>query len=181
MPAFSATYGAYNVQASLNQWFVKNITANGVPAWMPSAQVKFDWSKEKPLFSGYSGSVFTLVHLTDTEVGRTQGKRADNGTAATLKAGQMDISCWVDKQASPNTTMARLRIMRDMVSRILQQQNEVMLTNVYGSTGNAPGVTALVRFDTDGPEFQPPQTDAINPDVWRIRGVVGYEWWERDG
>lgn len=177
--AFSATYGAYNVQAAFNQWFVNYITSNGIPSWMPSARVVFDWGKERPLISGYSGHAFSLNHLNDIEVMMTQGKRVDNGTAGTFKAGQVEIGCWVDKQYAGNQLTPRLRTMRDMCSRIFQQHNSILLTNIYASTGNAASVPALVRLD--GIEFQPPQADGINPDIWRVRGVLGLSWVERDG
>ena len=179
MPAFSATFGAYNVQGSFNQWFVTNITSNGIPAWMPSARVVFDWSKENPLISGHSGHAFSLNHLPDTEILVTQGKAVDNGTAGTFKAGQVEVGCWVDKQYAGNSVNLRLRQMRDMVSRILQQNNSFQLTNIYASTATAPPTTALVRLN--GIEFQPPQADSFNPDIWRVRGIVNYSWVERNG
>lgn len=178
MSTFSAVYGAYNVQGSFNQWLYKNITAYGAPAWMPSARVVYDWGVEKPLISGYSGHAFSVNHLGDLETTQFQGETVDNGSAGNMRRGQVEVNCWVSKQAAGNQHMARLRQMRDMVSRLAHNKT-FPIANLYASTATAPGATA--RGVIEGVEFNNPQGDPINPDMWRTRAVIGYSWLERDG
>jgi hypothetical protein len=175
---FSAVFGAYNVQATINQWFYTNITSRGNPAWMPSARVVYDWGVEKPLISGYSGHAFSINHLNDRETQSFQGMRVDNGTAGSMRQGQFEINCWIDRRVASAQYMNRLRQMRDMVSRLFQNEL-VPLVNVYASTTNAPSATA--RLVLGSPEFQYPASDPVDPDLWRIRGVATYTWNERDG
>lgn len=179
MPVFSGVYGAYGAQGSFNQWFVRTITANGIPSWMPSARVVFDWGIEKPLISGYSGHAFSLNHLGDVEMMGFEGKRADNGTAGQIRHGQVEVNCWVSKSIAQQSHNARLRQMRDMVSRIFTQTVSVPMVDLNASTGTAPSATARLLLDKI--EFQSPQADNVNPDIWRIRGVGGYTWIERNG
>lgn len=177
MPTFSAVYGAYSVQGSYNQWFVKNITANGTPGWMPSARVIFDWGKERPVISGYSGHAFSIAHLNDRVIQNYQGMTVDNGSAGQLREGQVEINCWVSRSIAGEAYMARLREMRDMVEKIFLQNDWVILANLYAATAGTASSTA--RMMINAPEFQPPQADPINADIFRIRGVADYSWISR--
>lgn len=177
MGGFSAVYGAYNVQGSFGQWFAKNITANGMPLWMPSARVLFDWGKERPLISGYSGHAFTVSHLPDRVTQSYQGRRADNGSAGETRAGLVDVSCWVSKSIAGEATNARLRQMRDMVEDLFLTNTNIAYANLYAATAGTASATA--RMNLLGVEFEPPQGEPPNFDIWRIRGVAGYEWVNR--
>lgn len=177
MGGFSAVYGAYNVQGSLNQWFVKNITAQGTPLWMPSARVLFDWGKDRPIISGYSGHAFTLSHMPDRVRESYQGARVDNGSAGATRAGMVDISCWVSRQIAGEAYMARLRQMRDMVDSMWQSTQTLAYANIYAATAGTASATA--RMILEEIEFQPEQMDGHNADLYRIRAVANYSWVRR--
>lgn len=177
MPVFSALFGEYNVAASFNNWFYTNITANGTPSWMPSARVVFDWGKDNPLISGYSGHAFSLNHLGNIEVMNFQGKTVDNDSAGNMRQGQVEISTWVSRQQAGNSYMARLRQMRDMVATLFLQYNTVPIVNTYASVVTSPSATG--RMILDNIDFTNPQADPVNPDIWRIRGLAQYRWTER--
>lgn len=177
MPVFSANYGEYNVAGSFNQFFVNQITAFGVPAWMPSARVVFDWGTESPLISGYSGHAFSVAHLENVNAASYEGKVVDNGSAGEMRRAQVEINCWVSRQIAGNNHIARLRQMRDMVNVLFLKNNWFNIYDVASATANPPSVTA--RAALDNIDFTNPQADPINPDIFRVRGVAGYFWTER--
>lgn len=174
---FSYPFGASNVQSTVNQWFVTNVTGAGSPSWMPSARVVFNWGVETPLFSGYSGAVFSIGHYGQRDIANYQGKTVDNGSAGVTKAGQMEINCWINKGLAGQSYYSRLLTMGDMVSRLFTVYNTIPLMDVGASVMTAPSATGRVVL-TDV-EYQQPQVDSVNPDVWRIRAVAGYWWTER--
>lgn len=174
---FNYPFGAYNVESTINQWFVTNITGAGVPSWMPSARVVFNWGTESPLFSGYNGTVFSLTHYGQRDIANYQGGTVDNGSAGVSKAGQVEINCWISKQVAGPQYYSRLQLMSDMVSRLFTVYKTIPLMNVAASVMTAPSATGRVVL-TDV-EYQQPQADSVNPDVWRIRAVAGYWYTER--
>jgi hypothetical protein len=177
MGGFSAVYGAYNVQGSINQWFARNITASGNPVWMPSARVIFDWGKDRPIISGHSGHAFTVFHLPDRQRQSFQGARVDNGSAGSIRAGAVDISCWVSREIAGEAYMARVRQMGDMVGSLWQANQTFAYANLYAATAGTASATA--RIVLEDIEFQPPQQDGPNPDLWRVRAIAGYSWVRR--
>lgn len=175
---FDYPFGSYNVQSTVNRWFVTNITAFGTPSWMPSARVVFNWGVEQPLFSGYSGTVFSLNHLGTQDIQDYQGRTVDNGSAGVTKAGQVEINCWINKSIAGPQYYSRLVTMADMVSRLFTVYNVIPLLNVQASVANPPSATGRVAFVTPV-DYQQPQADSVNPDVWRIRAIAPYQWTER--
>lgn len=175
--SFIYPFGAYNVQSTVNQWFVTQLTAAGVPSWMPSARVVFNYGKENPLFSGYSGTVFSVTHYGYRDIANYQGRTVDNGSAGVAKAGTFEINCWINKQQAGSAYTMRLQTMADMVSRLFTIHNVIPLMHVASNTLTAPSATGRVVIGDI--EFQQPQADSVNPDVWRIRAVAGYNWTER--
>lgn len=144
---------------------------------MPSARVVFDWGKERPLISGYSGHAFSVAHLPDRTIERYQGGRADNGSAGELRGGMVDISCWISRAIVGEAYQARLRIMQDMVQTMWDMNQTFAYANIYAATAGTASATGRLVF---GPiEFQPSQQDGANHDLFRIRGVAEYQWIRR--
>jgi hypothetical protein len=171
--AFSAQYGDYNVQASFNNWFVTRVTANGTPAWMPSARVVFDYGTEKPLFSGYSGHAFSVTHFESNVMEPYQGRNVDNGSLGHTRRGMVEIDVWINKNVAGSLSVARMRQACDMVSRLLTSARSVPISDFYSSTANPPSLSASIRLH----EFSMtnPIPD-VNPDVIRTRFVIPYTW-----
>ena len=176
MPGFSASHGDFNVQGSLNEWFRVNLTANGLPTWMPSARVVFDWGVEHPLISGHSGHAFSVTHGDSRPVQTYQGNRVDGGSAGHTRQGTVEVNCWVSKQAAGNQYSLRLRQATDMVKYLFNSATEILLRDIYGATANPASLTAVVRLER--PEVLAVAPDS-NPDIQRTRIRVPYSWVDR--
>lgn len=175
---FSHPYGAYNVEGTLNEWFKTNLTAWGVPAWMPSARVEFDWP-EKNLISGYSGHTFTVTHLGAPEpIQQYQGRVSVGNSAGQTMMNIVEINCWVSKQQAGGQYEARLRQMGDMVTKLFTSAREVEIKNLYTGLAAPTGIKALIRLSpAEGRTVVNP--DPGNPDYHRRRYQVTYTWVER--
>jgi len=175
---FSALWGAYDVEGSVNEFFRVNITARGIPAWMPSARVLYNLGTEGLILSGYSGHAFTVSHLGSQPIAQYQGGRVDAGSGGYTRQGAVQIDCWASKTYAGESFAARLRNMRDMVAQVIGSGQSLLILNAYTSTATPINTTAIVRI-------QPPTFDGItvdrNPDYIRIRSVATYRWVERNG
>lgn len=173
---FTHAYGAYNVNASLNTWFQANITAAGLPAWMPSARVVFDYGQETPIISGYSGHAFSVAHLGADVAEQYQGRNSLGGSAGQRMAGIMEVNCWVSKQAAGNAYTQRLRHLGDMVTTLVTQTKAVRLTNYYTSTAAPSALPVLVRLEN---WEEVAVGEDPNPDIRRKRFLIDYSWLDR--
>jgi len=174
--SFSHVYGEYNVEATLNEWFIDNITAAGVPAWMPSARVIFDWGKENPVISGYSGHAFSVTHIGHDPVMTFQGRNTVGGSAGQRMEGEMIVNCWVSRGQAGASHPARLRQMGDMVRTLFTSGREVEIKNWYTGASAPSGIGALVRV---GEAARQAVAIDPNPDIVRQRYSVMYQWIER--
>ncbi|KKK68486.1 hypothetical protein LCGC14_2943550 [marine sediment metagenome] len=173
--AFEHPYGSYNVQGSLNEWFRVNVTGNGIPAWMPSAFIHYDFP-ETGLISGHSGHAFSLTHQGADPIQQYQGRIVGDGQRGTLMESTLEVNCWLSREKAGGAYTHRLRHMGDMVSYIFQSARDVPLTNVYGSTTDPENVTALIRIK---PANEQPVLPDPNPDIVRRRFLIDYRWLER--
>jgi hypothetical protein len=181
--AFTAAFGSYSVEGTLNEWFHLNLTGAGIPAWMPSARVLMDFP-EVPLISGYSGHAFALAHvaLKAPQLGGV----ADGSF---LKQGVLQVSTWVSKQQAGSFYMARLRQMSDMVSRPFFSARAVQIKNLYTGAGAPTAIDGVVRFvgferlpfadHVDAVPGAFGRTFEANPDLMRFRHNIVYEWRDR--
>lgn len=169
-------FGSYNVEGSINEFFRTNITAAGLPSWMPSARMVFNYP-EQPLISGYSGHAFSVTHVGSVIVERFQGRGVDSGLGH-KRRGTLDFSCWVSKQAAGRDYALRLAHMRDMAMYMTVSAREVTLRNILSSTSTPPTLTAIARLEPIE-WLEPMLPDAANPDLIRARGLVRYDWIER--
>ena len=178
MTAFSHPFGSYNVEGSLNDWIRVNLTAWGLPTWMPSAKLVFDWPEDK-LINGYSGHAFTVAHLGAPEpMERYQGRGVDINSAGQKMMNIVEVDCWVSKQAAGGAAQGRLRQVGDMVEKLFSSGREVQIKNLYTGTASATGLNALIRLSPAvGQHVSNP--DPNNPDLYRRRYLVTYWWIER--
>lgn len=177
---FTYQYGDYNAAATLNDHLRINLTGAGVPGWMPSANLVYDWP-ERPLFSGYSGHAFTVTHFDPEPIEQYQGRGVASTGAAEkgqLMQGAFEVNCWVSKREAGASTPARLRQMGDMVRRVYVSAYDIALKDWYQSTVTPPNLSALIRVSpAAGLAVNNP--DPANPDVHRKRFRVTYIYVER--
>lgn len=172
---FAHEYGTFNVQGSLNNWFVDNLTGAGIPSWMPSARIKFD-HPEPPLLSGYSGHTFSVDHMPVELAASYQGRHVGKGEKGSTMQGGMAINCWVSREQAGNSYQQRLRQMGDMVSLLFQSGQSVLIGDYYEATASPATLTAIVRVQPARETIVPPDP---NPDIVRRRFLAPYNWVER--
>ena len=174
--AFSHTYGQYNVETTVNRWIDTNLTAQGIPAWMPSARVLFNYPETR-LISGHSGHAFTVSHLGSETIESYQGRNVDNRLGVT-KAGIVEVNVWVSKSAAGGRVMQWSKQAGDMVSYLFTSGRETEIVDAYGSVSSPTGVGAIVRFHTPE-QAGVSNPDPDNPDLIRRRYLLRYQWIER--
>jgi hypothetical protein len=174
--AFSHVYGAYNAEGSVNEWFQTNLTAWGVPSWMPSARVLFDVPRDA-LHSGYSGHAFSVIHLGEPEVLETyQGRHTIGGSAGQRVGNLMRVDCWGSRAVMGESYPMKMRQMADMVTYLFSSGREVVIKNLYTGAQAPSGIGALVRLSpAEGVSVAPDP----NPDVVRRSFLARYWWIER--
>jgi hypothetical protein len=171
--AFSAQWGVFNVEASIGDWFVSNLSSAGLPAWMPSARIIFDWGKDNPLISGYSGHAFSLQHQGSDAIASFEGDNVGAGQHGHMRRGMLEINVWISRQQAGEAYQARMREAVDMVARLFASGSYIPINDYYSSTANPPSMTAVVRLDD--PQYVPVVPDP-NPDIFRTRILVPYSW-----
>jgi hypothetical protein len=172
---FEHKFGIYNAEGTLNNWFRVNLTAAGVPGWMPSARVVFDYP-EQQLISGHSGHAFSVTHLGAEVIGTYEGDNTIAGSAGQMMQGMMEVNCWVSKQQAGAAWPSRIRQMGDMVGHLFSSAHQVEITNLYTSTATPSGVGGLINIKRAN-ESQ--VASDPNPDIARRRFVAAYRWVER--
>jgi len=172
--AFSHPYGKANVQASINDWFNTNITGAGLPAWMSSARVRYDWP-DSDLISA-NGHTFSVVHLGADVAQTYQGRTVAAGQNGQTMRGLLEVDCWLSERQASASAQIRLNQMGDMVTYLFTSGRQVPIKNLYASMTSPPTLSAIVRVGMA--EEQTVQPDP-NPDIRRKRYLVDYTWVER--
>jgi hypothetical protein len=172
--AFSHPYGKANVQASVNDWFRTNLTGAGLPAWMGSARVAFNWP-DADLISG-AGHVFSVTHLGSDVAQIYQGRTVADGQNGQTMRGLLEVDCWLSERKASASAHLMLGQMGDMVTYLFTSGRQVPIKNLYASIASPPTLSATVRVGQA--EEQSVQPDP-NPDIMRKRYLVGYQWVER--
>lgn len=169
---FTAQPGAeYNAIGSFNNFFEAQLTAKGLPAWLGSAQVMWDFPQEPlPLPS------WSVVHLGSEPVEVAQGRNLDPGWKGVQRVGLAEISCWLGFFSAQGSAWAYLRQMRDMAARVFATGASFPILDVYGTTVNPTGNGTIVRA---APARETPVGQDPNADVMRSRLLVEYRWLER--
>lgn len=169
---FTAHPGAaYNVEGTINKFILDNITAQGLPTWMASSVVNFDYP-DTPL----TYPSFSVTHLAQIGTAIAQGNQLDPGFKGRRKDGIVEVNCWESKERGHPGHNQHVKQMADMVSRVFATGASTQILDVYGSTANPTSNGTLVRMGGAEPVTTPRDP---NPDVLRIRILIGYNWLER--
>ncbi len=170
--AFTAQIGSfYNVAGSFNDFFEKQVTAKGLPAWMTSAIVNFDYPQIPLIFPSFS-----VTHLGHAPREVAQGRNLDEGWRGAEQVGLAEISCWESYARASGLHVRNLQQMRDMAARVFATGAGISILDVYGSTASPTSNGTIIRAD---PAQAAPAAADPNPDVLRMRLLVKYSWLER--
>lgn len=173
MPAFSGHVGAaLNVEGAFNDYFASHITANGLPAWMPSAVVNFEYPDQPLTYPSWS-----VTHLGSQVTEVAEGRNLDNGFRGSRRDGLVEIDCWLSFQAASGQADLQIRTMRDMAMRVFAGGPSINILDVYGTTANPTANGTIIR--TSPAEDAGRIPDPANPDVVRRRLVLPITWLER--
>ena len=169
---YTAQPGALlNVVGSFNDFFNTQLTAKGVPAWLPSAVVNYDYPQQPLSYPSWS-----ITHLGSEPREVAQGRHLDPGWRGVEQIGLAEIRCWDSLQAASGQHGLRLRTMRDMAARVFATGAAVPILDVYGSTAAPTSNGTILRA---GPVREAPPGMEFNPDVTAVRLIVEYSWLER--
>lgn len=170
--AFTGHPGAtLNVEGGFNHFFETQLTAKGLPAWMPSAVLNYDFPQQPLTFPSFS-----VTHLGAEPVQEFQGRNLDPGWKGSEQMGVAEISCWESYARASGSHAYNLRIMRDMAARVFATGVSFAILDVYGTTVNPTGNGTIGRAGPASHAGTPPDP---NPDVQRVRLLVQYRWMER--
>ena len=170
--AFTAHIGAaYNVYGSFNEFFRTRITSFGLPAWMPSAVVNYDYPRRPLTYPSFS-----VTHLGATPFEIAEGNRLDDGFIGVRQVGLAQIDVWDSITRDPANYKRNVAQMRDMVARVFATGAAIEIRDIYSATANPSATNALIRARPAETTQTPPDP---NPDIVRIRMLVGYNWLER--
>lgn len=171
MPFTAHPGSEYNAVGSFNDFFYKQVTAKGLPAFMPSAVVNFDFPQSPLTFPSFSVS-----HLGSDLLQIAQGNHLDDGWRGYERVALAEISVWESYQRASGNHWRNVRIMRDMAARVFGTGAAIPILDVYGSTAapTANGTILRAGAVTDSPVPTEP-----NPDIIRLRMTVEYHWLER--
>src|SRR5260221_10550084 len=111
---FTAQPGAeFNVIGSFNDFFNTQLTAKGLPGWLASAQLVWDFPQETLPMPSWS-----VFHLGSEPVEVAQGRNLDPGWKGVQRVGLAEISCWMSFYSAQGNAWAYLRQMADMARRV---------------------------------------------------------------
>ena len=171
MPYTAQIGGALNVEGSFNDFFIKQITAKGLPAFIPSSVVNTDYPVVPLTYPSFS-----IIHLGSTPQQIAEGQNLDDGWRGVRQNGLAEIDCWESYQRASGNHIYNIRIMRDMAARVFATGAAIPILDVYGSTA-APTSNGTIIRAMAAQSF--PVAPDPNPDVVRARLVVEYNWLER--
>lgn len=172
MPFTAQPGGSFNVEGSFNDFFLTQLTARGLPDWMTSAVVNYDYPQQPLTYPSFS-----VTHLGGPDpVEVAQGRTLDPGWRGARQIGLAEISCWESYNRASGNHPRNLRIMRDMAARVFATGVAINILDVYGTTGSPTANGTIIRAG-------PLRTDVAgqdpNPDVRRVRLIAQYTWLER--
>ena len=163
--------GFYNVMGSLNQFFQNQVTGAGLPAFMPSAVVNFDYPQQPLTFPSFS-----VTHLGSEPAAIAQGSQLDPGWRGYRRVGLMEIDCWESEQRASGQAVRNVTILRDMAARVFATGAGIPILDVYGTTGTPTANGTIIR--AMAAREAGIERDE-NPDVVRRRLIIEYNWLER--
>ena len=161
----------YNVAATFNQFFRVQLTAAGLPAWLSSAVVNYDFPQQPLTFPSFS-----VTHLGSDPREVAQGRHLDPGWKGVEQIGLADVRCWESVRGASGAHGRNLAQMRDMIARVFATGAATPILDVYGTTANPTGNGTIVRM---GPAREVGQGPDPNADITSRRFIVQYSWLER--
>jgi len=171
--AFTAQIGGvFNVEGSFNDFFATQLTAKGIPSWMSSAVINYDYPQQPLTFPSFS-----VTHLGGVPREVAQGRTLDPGWRGAEQNALAEISCWESQQRASGNHNLNIKQMRDMAARVFATGAVIAILDVYGSTANPTGNGTIIRAKPVR-DAQAPTGD-MNPDIVRRRMLVEYKWLER--
>ena len=170
--AFTAHPGAvFNVEGSFNNHFATWLTAQGIPTWLSSAVVNYDYPNKPLTFPSWS-----VTHLGASPVEVAEGRHLDPGWRGAMQIGVAQIDCWESEQRASGQSYLHIRQMRDMAARVYATGAAIAILDIYGSTANPTANGTIIRANPAG---DAPIPIDPNPDIVRRRLTVTYRWLER--
>lgn len=170
--AFTAHPGAfYNVAGSFDNFFRVQLTAAGLPDWLPSAVVNYDFPQQPLTFPSWS-----VTHLGPEPREIAQGRNLDPGWKGVEQIGLADVRCWESVRRANGAHGRNLRQMRDMAARVFATGAAIPILDVYGTTANPTGNGTIIRAN---PAREVQLGTDPNPDVTAVRLLVEYRYLER--
>lgn len=169
---FTAQPGAVvNVEGSFNDFFMTQLTAKGIPAWLPSAVVTPDWPDKVITYPMWS-----VIHLGSEMQEIAQGRSLDPGWRGARRVGLAEIDCWASDMNASGSGNLYVRTMRDMAARVFATGASFAILDVYGTMTNPTGNGTIVRASPVNDAGRMPDA---NPDIHRRKLTVQYNWLER--
>jgi hypothetical protein len=119
---------------------------------------------------------FSVTHIGATPFEIAEGNTLDAGYRGVRQVGLAEINVWESITRDPTGYRRNIQQMRDMVARIFATGAVISILDVYGTTASPTGIGAHIRA-------RPAETIEVptdpNPDIARIRMLIGYSWLER--
>src|SRR3990167_1430637 len=173
MPFTGYPGATLNVVGGFNEYFRTQLTAQGLPAWLPSAVINWDFPVAPLTFPSWS-----VTHLEPLPREVAQGRNLDPGFRGAEQIGLADIRAWVSVAQASCQAPLYLRVMRDRAARVFATGATVPILDVYGTTGTptANGTIARARPARGGALGPGP-----HPGIRAARMIVEYRWLERVG
>lgn len=169
---YTAQIGAANnVEGSFNQFFTVQLTAKGLPSWLPSAVVDYDWPDKALTYP-----LWSVTHLGSIPQEIAQGRTLDPGWRGVRRVGLAEIDVWASYQYTTGNADMYSRIMRDMAARVFATGASFPILDVYGTTAVPTGNGTIIRA---GPVEDAGRMPDPNPDILRRKLTVTYKWIER--
>lgn len=164
--------GTLNVEGSFNQFFAANITARGLPDFMPSAVVNYDYPRQPLTYPSFS-----VTHFAAMPVQRFEGHQLDPGFKGAEFEGIAQIDCWESYQRASGNDKYNIRIMADMAQRVYATGAAIQILNIYAATANPSANGTVIRMNQAESMGLVPDP---NPDIthWSLR--VPYRWMARE-
>lgn len=164
----------FNVEASINAWFVAQVAAVVKPAWLPQVAVVFNMPE-----TGISPPCISLFYLPGFTRNVYQGGHVGGGQKGARAATLLDVSCWVSRGAlydGQEAWNAQLMTLRSIVEGVFAGAAPVVIRDYWSSLTN-PSAAA---YKVDVADFEAVATmHDPNPDIERARYVARLNWTQR--
>lgn len=167
---YTAQPGAMlNVEGSFNDFFQKQVTAKGLPAFMTSAVVNFDYPRQPLTYPSFS-----VVHLGAVRGQTFEGHIVDDGWRGAEMIGLAQIDVWESYNRASGNDKYNIRVMADMASRVFATGASIPILDVHATTANPNQISGTIirasQAENNGLITDP------NPDITRMSLMVQYRW-----